>query len=89
VGQQAKQTPELYEARRDIMNGLLSQALELYGFAIEAPAGLCDDPAGDHLDALLGAIQAAWAWDNRANRFGVPRTADPLEGWITDPAIAE
>jgi hypothetical protein len=31
----AKQTPEQYEARRDIMNGLLIRALDLSGFTIE------------------------------------------------------
>jgi hypothetical protein len=83
----AKQTPQQSQARRDILDGLLRRALDLYGFTIEAPAALCNDPAGDHLDALLCAIQAAWAWDNRANRFGVPTTADPLEGWIADPTL--
>jgi len=82
-----KQTPQQYQARRDILDGLLNRALDLYGFRIEAPAALCNDPAGDHLDALLCAIQAAWAWNNRENRFGLPTTADPLEGWITDPIL--
>jgi hypothetical protein len=60
----------------------------LYGFAIEAPIALCDDPLGDHLDALLCAVEAAWAWQNRAHGFGVPTDLDPLEGWIADPPLA-
>jgi hypothetical protein len=85
-----KQTPEQYQARRDILKGLLSGAFDdLHGFAVEAPTSLCDDPTGDRLDALLCAIQAAWAWDNRENNFGVPTTADPLEGWIADPTLIQ
>lgn len=44
---------------------------------------LADDPQGDRLDALLCAVQAAWA-ASQAN-WGIPLKADPLEGWIIDP----
>jgi hypothetical protein len=83
----AKQTQEQYKARCDILDGLGRWALHPYGFTVEAPTTLCDDPLGDHIDALLCAVQAAWAWGNRANRFGMPTTPDPLDCWIADPAL--
>jgi hypothetical protein len=43
------------------------------------------DPAGDRLDALLCAIQAAWAW--RQPDLGMPHDVDPLEGWIPGPGL--
>ena len=47
---------------------------------------LVDDPTGDSLDALLGAVQAAWALRNRCELFGGPRAGiAPREGWIADP----
>jgi len=51
-------------------------------------AALVDDPMGDRLDALLGAVQAAWAWTRRDAGFGRPPEADPLEGWIAEPTLA-
>jgi hypothetical protein len=84
-----KQTPDQHEARRDLLDTLRKQAPELCGFTIDAPNSLCDDPGGDHLDALLCAVQAAWAWRQRDNRFGAPGMVDPLEGWIADPHLAD
>ena len=49
-------------------------------------AELVEDPKGDRLDALLCAVQAAWAWLNRDWLVGNPRI-DPVEGWIADPQI--
>lgn len=84
----AKQTPELLEARRHLLNRLCDRALcEPLGFEVLADPSLCDDPSGDRLDALLCAVQAAWAWVNRANRYGAPAHVDPLEGWIADPLV--
>lgn len=40
------------------------------------------DPSGDWLDAVLCAMQAAWAWQRRAHHFGLPGTIDACEGWI-------
>ena len=45
-----------------------------------------DDPTGDTLDALLAAIQAGWAYSQRALNYGIPPDCDPAEGWIVDPA---
>ena len=49
---------------------------------------MIEDPTGDQLDALLCAVQAAWAWTQRDEGFGVPEGADKLEGWIVDPEMA-
>jgi Protein of unknown function (DUF429) len=84
-----KQTPGRLGARQDILRGLTRWLPSgLYGFRIDAPVSLCDDPAGDDLDALLCAVQAAWAWRNRLNRFGAPSNVNPDEGWIADPSLA-
>lgn len=81
-----KQTPDQYAARRDLFTSIVSGDLRsAYGFEVEASPTLCDDPTGDRLDALLCAIQAAWAWRNRNKRFGAPASVDTLEGWIADP----
>jgi hypothetical protein len=45
------------------------------------------DPSADALDSLLCAVQAAWAYENRDERYGVPSECDPDEGWILDPAL--
>ena len=69
----------------DILNGRLESR---YGLLVEAPASLADDPGGDQLDALLCAIQAAWAWTMRGERYGAAQDTDALEGWIADPTLA-
>ncbi len=84
-----KQTVQQREARSDILGGLIhGVATDLYGFRIEAPTNLCDDPTGDDLDALLCAIQAAWAWLNRSLGYGAPCNVDRKEGWIADPSVS-
>ncbi len=85
----AKQTPDLLKARRDLLDGLCEGALRAeLGFDISADPRLCEDPGGDQLDALLCAVQAAWAWQNRADGYGAPPAVDPLEGWIADPLVS-
>src|SRR5207249_11801038 len=44
-----------------------------------------DDAEGDSLDAVLAAVQAAWAWLRREDGYGVPEDCDLAEGWIVDP----
>ena len=34
------------------------------------------------LHALGDAAQAAWAWRRRDQRWGLPKSVDPVEGWI-------
>lgn len=83
-----KQSNDQREARLRIFAALRNgDAEQLYGFRVEASSALCDDPAGDHLDALLCAVQAAWAWNNKTDGFGAPETVDRLEGWIADPHL--
>ena len=83
-----KQTVEQREARSDLLAALVNGELrDRYGFTVEARQDLCEDPGADHLDALLCAVQAAWAWKNRAHAFGAPDQIDPLEGWIADPSL--
>jgi hypothetical protein len=82
----AKQTDAQHKARRDLMAALLGgKAQKSYGARVEASPCFADDPSGDQIDALLCAIQAAWAWNNQAKHFGAPSKLDQLEGWIADP----
>ena len=81
------QTPAQHEARRAILDRLRVRAREVYGFDVDAPDHLCDDPGADRLDALLCAVQAAWAWTQRDKGYGAPADVDPREGWIADPHV--
>lgn len=40
------------------------------------------DSRGDHLDAVLCAVQAAWALARSDRGYGQPADMDPVEGWI-------
>lgn len=84
-----KQTSQQRRARFKILKKLEAEYLEhLVGFRVSGDRRLAEDPSGDRLDALLCAVQAAWAWRERANGFGAPSTVDTLEGWISDPTVA-
>ena len=69
--------------RRDLLSALA--APNRFAVIVDAPENLADDPSGDDIDALLCAVQAAWAVragfvdDGPSGRF------DPAEGWIADP----
>lgn len=83
-----KQTEEQLRTRRSILKDKLHGKLEArYGLLVEAPIALADDPGGDQLDALICAVQAAWAWTMKDRRYGAPADADALEGWIADPTL--
>jgi hypothetical protein len=41
---------------------------------------MLDDGSGDLLDAVICAVQAAWA--SRQRRYGIPANAPKGEGWI-------
>jgi len=74
-------------ARAGILDALRGEpGQRRYGLTVDAPDALADDPAGDRLDALLCAVQAAWAY-RRGHAAAGPPGADPLEGWIADPAL--
>lgn len=82
----ARQTDDHRQVRDEILARLRRGDLRTtHGLTVEAPARLADDPGGDHLDALLCAVQAAWAWIHRDSGFGAPVGGDPLEGWIASP----
>ena len=90
----SKQTEAHLVARRAIAEGIMSAELKaIYGFEIvctdEKIQRIIDDATGDQMDALLCAIQAAWAWTQRDNGFGVPEDVDVLEGWIVDPELVK
>ncbi|NIR30020.1 MAG: DUF429 domain-containing protein [Gammaproteobacteria bacterium] len=87
-----KQTPAQREARRAVVNALRSRAVhEIYGIDVQLPAQLAQalvaDATADRLDALLCAIQAAWAWTRREAGYGMPAGVDRAEGWIVDPIL--
>ena len=86
-----KQTSEHKKARQKITDGLQGNTCsERYGLKVKLCTNtrktLINDPKADSLDAVLCALQAAWA--SRQSRYGVPPWCDPSEGWIVDPATA-
>lgn len=92
--ERSKQTPDKEQARRHIISGLRSQALTIhYACSIELPVAMAEalvqDPLGDHLDALLCAIQAACAYMQRDNGYGIPPQCNKDEGWIVDPGMED
>ncbi len=85
-------TPERRSARETLVLGLESPTLrEAYGFTVETDDNQREeffvDPSADALDSLLCAIQAAWAYLERDENYGVPQECDLDEGWIVDPAL--
>jgi len=83
-----KQTNIQRQTRRILLDHILTGTVAShYGFRVEAPRDLAEDPTGDRLDALLCAMQAGWAWTKKENGYGAPADADPLEGWIADPTL--
>jgi len=89
-----KQTPEQRAARQRIVDGIRSQRLqEVYNVKLELCATMADrlvqEPMGDELDAVLCAIQAAWAYTQRDHGYGIPINCDAVEGWIVDPRMLE
>jgi hypothetical protein len=83
-----KQTPERLIARKDLITALehgqtrLKLRLKLTHAQRDM---LVADASGDSLDAVLCLLQAAWAQAQRAAgaaNYGLPKTMDPLEGWI-------
>ena len=84
----SKQTQEQYLARLSLLEVINNGPLEnLGGITVIAPDTLIDDPGADHLDSLLCATQAAWAWLLRDKNYGCPDIVDRTEGWIAYPCI--
>jgi hypothetical protein len=83
-----KQTAAQLEARRRLLSALAGTSGEqIFGFSVTAPVELADDPGADNLDALICAVQAAWAYGRAGASYGAPADLDRLEGWIADPAL--
>lgn len=85
-----KQAGDCKAAREEMVQNLDSDALlSAYGFRVVTRAisleSLSQEGSADHLDAVLCAMQAAWAYCNR--NFGIPVSCDRLEGWIVDPEM--
>lgn len=79
----AKQTAARRAARLRIFAAITGADSPAGLTAVVSPAwrrAIIDDASGDHLDALLCALQAACA--ARQPGFGLPAAIDPLEGWI-------
>lgn len=83
--QRAKQTPALAAARQQIIAALVSGNYSL-AIPLVTSRGVLDemqdDASADTLDAVLCALQAAWAWQRCQQNFGLPLGMDALEGWI-------
>jgi len=81
----ARHTPERLIARRTLVAALEQGGTRL-GLRLKLSHAqrdtLADDASGDSLDAVLCLVQAAWAAQQGAPRYGLPQTLDPLEGWI-------
>jgi hypothetical protein len=86
-----KQTHQQKTARQTILQNLLSGSKQYFGFEIQVTGNwvesLIEDASGDQLDALLCAVQAAWAYTQKDHNYGIPANSDPLEGWIVDPQL--
>ena len=83
-----KQTEEKLIAREELFRQLCSPDFALnLGFEINADPSLANDPSGDEIDALLCAVQAAYAWKSRHRNYGMPNDVDSLEGWIAGPRL--
>ncbi len=79
----AKQTPERFIARKDLLDALEQGRTRLHlrlRLTHAQRDDLAADASGDRLDAVLCLMQAAWA-ATRPNH-GLPLDIDPLEGWI-------
>ncbi len=86
----AKQTPERLIARKDLLDAL-EQGRTRLGLRLKLSHAqrdaLIDDGSGDKLDAVLCLVQAGWA-QGQPN-WGLPPTADPLEGWIVSAPVPD
>jgi len=85
-----KQTPARRSARRTII-AVLEAGVPRLGLRLSyaRPAlreRLIDDASGDALDAVLCALQAAWA--ARQPNYGLPRRVPRGEGWIVSAPFA-
>lgn len=92
-----KQSDGLTSARQDLVAAIRSSELNsVYNLHLslsdELAAQLIEEPMADRLDAILCAIQAAWAYQIREHPRGYPYGIPPgfaNEGWIIDPFVLD
>jgi hypothetical protein len=83
------------KARHDIIAGIASAAFKHeFNFEVNWAQGfntnqLVADDTGDQLDALLSAVQSAWAYTQHEHHYGIPSLAKfgSAEGWVPDPGL--
>lgn len=88
-GRNARQRSERRQSRVEIVAALSTKkCANIYGMTIDPDSmerdRLIEDTSADFLDAVLCAVQAAWAYSQLD--YGVPESCDMLEGWIVDPS---
>lgn len=82
-----KQTAAQADARRLILARLTgTEGRDRFGLEVEAPAHVAEDRSGDSLDALICAVQAAWALRRMSDGLA---GLDLSEGWMADPAVLD
>jgi Protein of unknown function (DUF429) len=81
----AKQTTARLQARKTMVERLITDGGP-FGFRLATDRAMkttiTQDASGDHLDAVLAALQAAWSLQRATDHFGLPPAFDPIEGWI-------
>ncbi|NDJ59865.1 MAG: DUF429 domain-containing protein [Chloroflexi bacterium] len=86
-----KRTEVQVVRRQQLVEALQARSPQDYGIEVVIDPllvqALVDDPTGDQLDAVLCALQAAWAYTHADRDYGISPTCDPREGWIVDPAL--
>lgn len=89
-----RQTPERAQARAELLDALLQgqNRLGLRLLADEAHVQtMAADASGDHLDAAICMLQAAWGLRCHLQgdpHYGLPSSTDPLEGWIVSAVLS-
>ena len=80
----SEHTPARRQARAQIMRALKrGEPLGVVlGLAKRLETQVLEDGTGDLLDAVICAVQAAWAWRKRRTNYGLPVDAPAGEGWI-------
>jgi len=86
-----RQTAEHKASRIRILTNLHARIFDDYGLQLQLSQAsqtlAVEDPTGDALDAILCAVQAAWAFRCGKPPHGIPDDCDRFEGWIVDPQM--